>query len=185
MAKAPSMAKYQKSGFYTASNVAPLQEQLAKYNVTADDARKQANALYEPAYNMQKTAYENQLAELSATRDRDVTKLNTQYDRSLNSIMTDLNKRNLGRSSLVATRGVENENARNSAVSETSFNYLRQENQINANMQQAEAEYAQNVENKALELQQQYQGQYINLMAQIAELQQTGYSAYANYLLKK
>lgn len=141
--------------------------------------------MYEPAFNMQKTTYQNQLKELAAARDRDINKLNVQYGKNLNTIMSGLNQRRLGRSSLVSTRGVENENARQGAISDTSFNYLKQENEVNANLQQAQAEYAQNVENKAVELKREYQAQYISLQAQIAQLQSQGYSAYANYLLNK
>lgn len=181
----PSMSKFKKTGFYTSSNIASLQQQLANYKKSDADVRKQAESYYAPQHNMQQQAYKNQLEELSVSREIDVDKANGQYDKSLNSIMAGLNSRGMGRSSLVSTRGVENENARNSAISEVSRNYLQQENQINANMQQAQAEYAQNVENKAVEIQQENQANYINLMAQIAQLQQSGYSAYVNYLLNK
>ena len=183
---APTMAKYQKSGFYTATNVAELQKQLANYAPKADaEYRTQSEAYYSPTYNQQKQQYQNQFSELATSRDMDVKKINSQYDKSLSGIMTGLNSRGLGRSSLVSTRGVENENARNGAVADTSYNYLKQENAINANIQQLDAEYAQNIETKAQEMKRQDQAQYISLMTQIAQLQQSGYSAYANYLLNK
>lgn len=185
MASTPKIANFQKSGFYKSASIPALQEQLARYNTTAEDARSQAEAQYAPAYNMQRTTFENQLAELNTSRERDIQKLNTQYDKNLNSVMAGLNKRNMGRSSLVATKGVENENSRGGAIADTSFNYLRQQNDINANIQQADAQYAQNVENKAVEIKRQNEANYINLLAQIAQLQQSGYSAYANYLLSK
>lgn len=181
----PSMSKFKKSGFYKSANISALQEQLANYNQNDADVRKQAESFYAPQYNNQQQAFKNQLAELGSSRDRDVQKLNTQYDKSLNSIMAGLNSRGMGRSSMVSTRGVENENARNSAIADTSFGYLQQENQINANIQQSQAEYAQNVENKAVEIKRENQSNYINLMTQIAQLQQGGYSAYVNYLLNK
>lgn len=181
----PSMSKYKKTGFYTSANIASLQEQLANYKQSDADVRKQAESYYAPQHNMQQQAYKNQLDELDVSRDRDVEKVNSQFDKNLSGIMTGLNSRGMGRSSLVSTRGVENENARNTAVSETSLGYLQKENEINANIQQSQAEYAQNVENKAVEIQQQNQANYINLMSQIAQLQQSGYSAYVNYLLNK
>jgi hypothetical protein len=185
MASTPKVSKFQKTGFYSSADIPALQEQLAKYNVPEADVRQQAEAQYAPTYNMQKTTFQNQLSELAATRDRDIQKLNTQYDRNLNSVMAQLNARNMGRSSLVSTRGVEVENARNGAVSDTSFSYLQKENDINAQIQQADATYAQNVENKVAEINKQNQAQYIELLTQIAQLQQSGYSAYANYLLNK
>ena len=177
--------KYKASGFYQSANIPALQEQLAKYNVSQADARKQAQAQLAPTYNMQKTQFQNQLSQLNVQRNRDIQNLNNQYNKSLNSVMTGLNNRNMGRSSLVSTKGVEVENARNAAISDTSFQYLQKENEINANRQQAEAEYAQSVENKAVEIANQNQAQYLTLLAQIAQLQQGGYSAYINYQLNK
>lgn len=183
---APTMAKYQDSGFYSATNVAELQKQLANYAPkTEAEYRTQSEAYYSPTYAQQKQQYQNQFADLATSRDMDVKKINSQYDKSLSGIMTNLNARGMGRSSMVSTRGVENENARNAAVSDTSYNYLRQQNEINANIQRLDAEYAQSIETKAQEMKREDQAKYISLMTQIAELQQSGYSAYANYLLKK
>lgn len=186
MASAPSMSKYKKTGFYTATNVAELQKQLATYAPKTDaEYASRAESYYSPTFNQQKQQYQNQFSELRTSRDMDVKKINSQYDKNLSGIMTGLNARGLGRSSLVSTRGVENENARNGAVADASYNYLKQENAINANIQQLEAEYAQNIETKAQEMKRQDQSDYIALMTQIAQLQQSGYSAYANYLLNK
>lgn len=179
---APTMEEYMKSGFYNSANISALQELLAAYNQSDDQIRGDAEALYKPAFEQQKTALNNQLAELGTARDRDVQKLNSQYDRTLNSIMAGLNKQGMGRSSMVATRGVETENARNAAVSDVSYNYLQQQNQINSNLQQAEAEYAQNVENKAAEIKEKNRSQQIAMQAQISQLQQSGYSSYVNYI---
>ena len=181
----PSMSKYKKTGFYESADISALQEQLANYEVSDTDARAQAESYFSPQYNVQQQAFKNQLSELGASRDLDVKKANDQYDKSLNSIMASLNSRGMGRSSLVSTRGVENENARNAAVSDVSLGYLQKENEINANIQQSQAEHAQNIENKAVEIQQENLSNRINLMAQIAQLQQSGYSAYVNYLLNK
>ena len=183
---APSMSTYQKSGFYGATNVAELQKQLVNYAPKTDaQLRSLSESYYSPAYKQQKQQYQNQFTDLRTSRDMDVKKVNSQYDRSLSGIMTNLGSRGLGRSSLVSTRGVENENARNSAISDVSLNYLKQENEINANIQQLDAGYAQNIETKAQEMKRQDQADYIALMTQIAQLQQSGYSAYANYLLNK
>ena len=185
MANPPSMQDYNKTGFYSSANIAALQEQLAKYQRPDADLKADAASHYTPEYNAQRQTYQNQLSELNMSRDRDMKKLNAQYDKSLNQTMAGLSARNMGRSSLVSTQGVANENARNAAASETSYQYLQQQNQINANMQQLDAQHAQNIENKYVEMKRENQSQYINLMAQIAQLQQNGYSAYAEYLLNK
>lgn len=181
-----SFDAYQQSGFATASGINALQEQLAShYNRTNEQLMADARAAYETQYSGSKLNYQNQLERLSVNRGADIKKLNQSYDQQGNAIQRDLNSRSMGRSSLVSTRGVENENARNAAIADKSLEYLEQENQINANLQQLDAEYAQNVENKYIELRNQQQSNYIQMLAQIAQLQQAGYSAYVNYLLNR
>ena len=180
-----SFDAYQKSGFSEATGIGALQEQLAAhYQRTDEQLKADARAAYDTQYSGSKLNYQNQLAQLSTYRDADIKKLNQSYDQQGNVIQRDLNSHGMGRSSLVSTRGVENENARNAAIADKSMQYLEQENQINANLQQLDAEYAQNVENKYVELRNQQQADYIQMLAQIAQLQQSGYSAYVNYLLK-
>lgn len=181
----PTYEGFQNSGFYSSANIAALQELLSNYNLTDEQARQQAEALYKAEYDLQKNEYENQLAQLSVSRDRDIKKLNSQYDKTLNGVLAGLNARSMGRSSLVATRGVETENARNAAISDTSYNYLLQQNEVNANLQKAGAAYARNVETKASDLKKENDAQRIQLQMQIAQLQQSGYSAYVDYLAQK
>ena len=180
-----SFDDFMKTGFYGSANIAALQELLANYNLTDAAARQQAEAQYRPEYDLQRVELENQLAQLGVDRDREIKNLNTQYDRTLNSVMAELNARRFGRSSLVATRGVETENARNSAISNASYNYLTKQNEVNANLQRANLAYAQNVENRATELKNENDAQRLQLMMNIAQLQQAGYSAYANYLTQR
>ena len=181
-----SFAGYQKSGFADATNISALQEQLAaNYQRTNEQLKADAQAAYDSEYSASKLNYENQLKQLGTYRNADIKKINSNYDQQGNAIQRDLTSRGLGRSSLVSTRGVENENARNAAVADKSLEYLEQENQINANLQQLDADYAQNVENKFVELRNKQQSDYIQLMTQIAQLQQSGYSNYVNYLLNK
>lgn len=186
MAKDYSFAGYQKSGFAEATNISALQEQLSSYyQRTNDQLKADAQAAYDAEYSASKLNYENQLKQLGTYRTADIKKLNSSYDQQGRVIQRDLNSRGLGRSSLVSTRGVENENARNAAVADKSLEYLQQENQINANLQALDANYAQNVENKFVELRDKQQADRIQLMTQIAQLQQGGYENYVQWLLNK
>lgn len=186
MAKDYSYAGYEKSGFPSASGVKSLQEQLAAhYQRSNEQLRADAEATYANEYAGKKLTYQNQLDQLGIYRNADIKKVNASYDRQGSVIQRDLTGRGLGRSSLVSTRGVENENARNAAVADKSLEYLQQENEINANLQQLDADYAQNVENKFTELRDKQNSDYISLLAKIAELQQAGYSSWINYQLNK
>jgi len=185
MASPPSLSDYQNTGFYSTANINQLQNQLAQYATDFATNRQRAESYYSPTYEAEKQNYQNQLAELGTNQQIDAKKINTQYDKSMNQLMANLNKQGFGRSSLVSTRGVEVENARNGALSDSSLQYLRQANDINANIQTLTAKYAQDVESKAAEMQRENQASRINLLAQIAQLQQNGYNAYANYLANK
>ena len=184
MAKDYSYAGYQKSGFADASGIKTLQEHMAShYQRTDDQLKADAKAAYDVEYTGQKYNLENQLKQLGVYRNADIKKVNSNYDQQGRVIQRDLNSRGLGRSSLVSTRGVENENARNAAVADKSLQYLEQENEINANLQQLDANYAQNIENKYVELRDKQQADYLSLMMQLANLQQSGYVAYVNHTM--
>lgn len=186
MAKDYSFSGYQKSGFAEATDVSTLQKHLAdNYNRTDAQLKADAQAAYDVEHSSNKLVYQNQLDQLGRYRDADIKKINNNYNQQGNVIQRDLTSRGLGRSSLVSTRGVENENARNAAVADKSLEYLQQENDVHANLQQLEANYAQNVENKYTELRDKQLSDRINLQLQLAQLQQSGYSAYANYLNNK
>lgn len=181
-----SYSGYKDSGFYTAAGIEALQKHLSDYyNRTEEQLRADAKAAYDVQYDANKLNYQNQLDQLGIYRNADLKKINSQYDRAGNTIDNDLTKRGLGRSSLVSTRGVENENARNAAIADKSLEYLEQENKINADRQALDAEYAQNVENEFVKLRDKQLADRINMLTTIASLQQNGYSNYVNYLLNK
>jgi hypothetical protein len=180
-----SFEKYKKSGFYKAADIAALQEHLANFQRTDAQLKADAQAAYKSEYEGNKLTYQNQLNQLGVYKNADIKKLNTQFDQQAGAVQRDLTGRGFGRSSLVSTRGVETENARNAAIAEKSLEYLEQENQINANLQQLDATYAQNVENKYVELRNKQLSDRIQLMAQISQLQSSGYAAYMNYQLNK
>ena len=186
MAKDYTLEAYNKSGFSAASNIGALQEQLANhYQRTNEQLKADAQAAYDVEYSGNKLNYENQLKQLDTYRNADIKKINANYDKQGNAIQQGLTSRGMGRSSLVSTRGVANENARNAAVADKSLEYLEQQNQINANLQQLDSQYAQNVENKFVELRDKQMTDYIQLMAQIAQLQQSGYANFANFTLNR
>lgn len=186
MAKDYSFSGYKGSGFAESANLSALQEHLASnYQRTDDQLKADAQAAYDVEHSANKLGLQNQLDQLSVYRDADIKKINASFNQQGNAIQRDLTSRGLGRSSLVSTRGVENENARNASVADKSLEYLQQENDINANMQQLDANYAQNVENKFVELRDKQLADRINMLTQIAQLQQSGYSAYVDYLRNK
>jgi hypothetical protein len=173
-----SFDKYKNSGFYKATNIATLQEQLAQYAVDDATLRQQAQALYQPTYDATKLSYQNQLAELMTGQESQLRQINQSYDKGLNTLNNNLLKRGLGRSSLVATQGVAMENQRAQAIGDKTSEYLAQQRSISSQIQQLDASYAQQIEARINELRTQNQTAATQLQLQIAELQYNGYLAY-------
>ena len=169
---------YLKSGYYSATNIANLQEQLAQYATDDATLRAQAEAQYKPTYEATKLSYQNQLNELMTGQQQQLREINQSYDRGLSTLNSNLLKRGLGRSSLVATQGVAMENQRAMAIADKTNEYLTQQNSINSQIQLLDASYAQQIESRINELRQQNQTAATQLQLQIAELQYNGYLAY-------
>ncbi len=173
-----SFDKYKNSGFYKATNISTLQEQLAQYAVDDATLRQQAQALYQPTYDATKLSYQNQLAELMTGQESQLRQINQSYDKGLNTLNNNLLKRGFGRSSLVATQGVAMENQRAQAIGDKTSEYLAQQRSIGSQIQQLDASYAQQIEARINELRTQNQTAATQLQLQIAELQYNGYLAY-------
>lgn len=169
---------YLKSGYYSATNIATLQEQLAQYATDDATLRAQAEAQYKPTYEATRQSYQNQLNELMTGQQQQLREINQSYDRGLSTLNSNLLKRGLGRSSLVATQGVAMENQRAMAIADKTNEYLTQQNSINSQIQLLDASYAQQIESRINELRQQNQTAATQLQLQIAELQYNGYLAY-------
>ena len=170
--------KYKSSGYYGATNIVTLQEQLAQYAVDDESLRKQAQAQYQPTYDSTRLSYQNQLGELTAGQDAQIRQINQSYDKSLGTLNSSLLKRGLGRSSLVGTMGVALENQRAQAIGDKTTEYLAQQNSINSQIQQLDASYAQQIEARINELREANKTAATQLQLQIAELQYNGYLAY-------
>jgi len=205
-AQPADMEQFRATPYYQGLGIEALQGQLAGY--TTDDAalRQQAEAQYRPTYDAEVEALRQQLAQqvqgyggqiegIGASYDRQRRSTNEAYDQSAVQLDNALTKRGLGRSSLVASQGAYLEKQRNRALEEID----RDENQaisaINERIAQltdqaAQSErtlagnYARQLENRVNELKTQNRNASVSLQLQIAALQQQGYEAYQDWLLR-
>ena len=204
--EAADMEQFRATPYYQGLEIEALRQQLAEYQ--ADDAalRQQAEAQYQPTYEAEREAlrqqterqiqgYDAQRAGVSDEYDRVRRQTQEAYDESAVNLGNALTRRGLGRSSLAASQGAFLERERNRALSDID----RDENQaisaINEKIalltdQAAQSErtmagsYARQLENRVNELKSQNQTAAISLQLQIAALQQQGYEAYQDWLLK-
>lgn len=204
--KPPSFSSWQSSGYGSAANIAALQEQMAGYATDYDTLSQQAAAAYNPTYNAnllalqqqletQLGAYNNQLSGLGLSYDKQRRNLNSQYDQSLSSSMNNLTKRGIGRSSIVGTTSAAIEGARGQALADVEAaetdaygdiyeNMTLAQNQYAASDRQLRNDHAAQIEARINELRNTNQTAQTQLQLQIAQLQQSGYQQYLNWYYK-
>lgn len=204
--KAASMEEFQKTPYYQGLGIEGLQSQLGAYE--ADDAalRNQAEAEYRPAYEQEAEAarqelereiqgYEAQISGMDTAYDRQRRNTKQAYEESAAQMNNQLTKRGLGRSSLVSAQGAYLQNQRNQALAEIDREQGDAIHAINERIallteQAAQSErtraenYARRLESRVGEMKEKNREASISLQLQIAALQQQGYEAYQDWLLK-
>lgn len=204
--KAATMEEFRQTPYYQGLGIEALEQELQGYQSDDEALRRQAEAQYRPAYESEREAaqqalekeiqgYSAQLAETGAEYDRQRRKTNQAYEESAVDLNNALTKRGLGRSSLVSAQGAYLQDQRNQALSDIDREESGAINAINEKIalltgQAAESErtragnYARQLENRVNELREKNKNASISLQLQIAALQQQGYEAYQDWLLK-
>ena len=198
---------YRASGWYNGPVMDALNKRLEGYSTDYDTLRKQAEAEYSPTYraemdalnerlNSQTLSAHSQRQALGQTYERQRRQANQAYDHSAAALNNALNARGLGRSSLVATQGAYLEGQRNQALGDINRAEADDIAAINSRIaqlteetarsrQSLAANYAQQLENRINQLRSSNQTAAVSLQLQIAALQQQGYEAYQNWLMKE
>lgn len=200
-------AAYKQSDWYDAESIDGLRRQLDTLSRSDDALRSQAEAEYRPDYETQKNALRDTLERetasaraerdaLASTYDRRRRLANESYDRSAAALNNTLNARGLGRSSLTGTQNAylerergrtlddigaeetENVNAINRRIAQLAENAARDERTLDGS-------YADKLASRVSALKSANQTAAISLQLQIAALQQQGYEAYRDSLLKE
>lgn len=200
-------AAYKQSDWYDAESIDGLRRQLDALSQSDDALRSQAEAEYRPDYEAQKNALRDTLERetasaqaerdaLASTYDRRRRLANESYDRSAAALNNTLNARGLGRSSLTGTQNAylerergrtlddigaeetENVNAINRRIAQLAENAARDERTLDGS-------YADKLASRVSTLKSANQTAAISLQLQIAALQQQGYEAYRDSLLKE
>lgn len=204
--KAADMEEFKATPYYQSLGIDQLQQQAAAYDVDDAELTRQAEAQYAPGYRTETEAIRQQLEQevqgLNSRRgatetayERQRRQTDESYDESQVRLNNELNRRGLGRSSLVATQGAYLENQRNRALADIAADETAAISAINEQIelltrQAAQKErtlsgdYAKQLENRVNELREQNRSASISLQLQIAALQQQGYEAYQKWMLE-
>ena len=198
---------YKASDWYNADAMNALNRRLEGYSTDYATLKKQAEAEYAPTHRAeldaldarlasQTMAAQNQRQALGQTYERQRRRVDASYDRSAAALNNALNARGLGRSSLTATQGAYLEGQRNQALGDIDRAETDEIAAINSRIAQLAdetarsrqtlaASYAQQLDNRINQLRSSNQTAAVSLQLQIAALQQQGYEAYQNWLLKE
>lgn len=198
---------YKQSDWYDAESLDGLKRRLDALSGDDDTLRSQAEAEYRPEYETQKNALRDTLERetASAQSERDALAqaydkrrrlTNESYDRSAASLNNTLNARGLGRSSLTGTENAYLERERNRALDDIGAEEATSVNAINKRIAQLTenaardeqtlaSNYSDKLTSRVEALKSANQTAAISLQLQIAALQQQGYEAYRNALIKE
>ena len=204
--QAATMEEFRKTPYYQGLGIEDLEAQLEGYHQDEQALKEQAEAQYRPAYESEAEAarqelerevqgYRAQLEGNGAAYDRQRQNVKQAYEQSAAEMNNQLTKRGLGRSSLVSAQGAYLQNQLGQALSEIDREESDAIQAINEKIallteQAARSErtmaenYARQLENRVSEMKEKNREASISLQLQIAALQQQGYEAYQDWLLK-
>ncbi len=200
-------AAYRQSDWYDAESIDGLRRRLDALSADDDALRAQAEAEYRPAYEAEKNTLRDTLERetasaqterdaLASTYDKRRRLANESYDRSAAALNNTLNARGLGRSSLTGTQNAYLERERGRALDDIGAEEAEAVNAINRRIAQLaenaardertlDGRYADQLTSRVSALKSANQTAAISLQLQIAALQQQGYEAYRDSLLKE
>lgn len=183
MADKTSMSSYNSSGFGQSSGVSGIKGQLGNYATDDASLRAQAESQYAGTYDAQQKSYQTQIAGLIKAQTDDSELLNKQYEKSMSSMMAQLQKRGLAVGGLPSAQNAALDKFRNEVMTQRQAIYGDQQKAVRASQQAHADSYEANIQSRMLDLK-SYNLETVNqLLSTIAELQNNSYQAYIDYLL--
>ena len=204
--KAATMEEFKQTPYYQGLGIDALEDRLAGIEQDEGEIKSQAEAQYRPAYEQERenarhafekelAGYRAQMAGAGADYDRQRRKADRAYEESAAELNNQLTKRGLGRSSLVSAQGAYLQNQRNQALAEidrAEGDAIRAINEKIALLTEQAAQkertmadnYVRQLDARVSEMKEKNKNASISLQLQIAALQQQGYEAYQEWLLK-
>ena len=183
MADKTSMASYNSSGFGQSSGVSDIKGQLPNYSTDDASLRSQAESQYADTYASQQQSYQTQISALIKSQTDDSELLNKQYEKSMSSMMAQLQKRGLAVGGLPNTQNAALDKFRNEVMTQRQNIYGTQQNAVKASQKAHADSYDANVRQRMYELKNYNLEMTNQLLTTIADLQNNSYQAYIDYLL--
>lgn len=185
MADKTSMATYNKTGFAASSGVTELKGQLPNFPTGDAAVRQQAEAQYADTYAAEQDSLKTQLSALITAQNNDSELLNKQYEKSITTMMAQLEKRGLNVGGLPQAQTDALERFRNEVMTRRQKVYDVQRAGVQANLDTLRGNYELNVTRRMNDIRNRNLESVNSLLTTIAQLQSGSYQAYIDYLLSK
>lgn len=176
---------YESTGFNQASGANVLKQEAAKYPVDEASLRAQAEAQYKPTYEIEQRGLASQLSALIKAQADDTDLLNTQYQQSINTMMSKLSKRGLAIGATPTATTAALNRFRNEVMAERQTAYGVQRSGVQSAMDALQANYGLNVQARMFDIKNNSLKTLAELMTQMAQLQTDSFETYVKYLLAK
>lgn len=185
MADKTSMATYNKTGFAASSGVTELKGQLPNFPTGDAAVRQQAEAQYADTYVAEQDSLKTQLSALITAQNNDSELLNKQYEKSITTMMAQLEKRGLNVGGLPRAQTDALERFRNEVMTQKQKVYDAQRAGVQGNLDTLKGNYDLNVTRRMHDIRNRNLEATNSLLTTIADLQSGSYQAYIDYLLAK
>ena len=185
MADKTSMATYNKTGFAASSGVTELKGQLPNFPTGDAAVRQQAEAQYADTYATEQDSLKTQLSALITAQNNDSELLNKQYEKSITTMMAQLEKRGLNVGGLPQAQTDALERFHNEVMTQRQKVYDVQRAGVQANLDTLRGNYELNVTRRMNDIRNRNLESVNSLLTTIAQLQSGSYQAYIDYLLSK
>ena len=180
-----SMDSYNASGFGQTSGVQELQGQVANYPTNDSALRQQAVDQYADTYAAEQKGFQTQISALIKSQADDSALLNKQYEKSVSSMMAQLQKRGMAIGGLPSSQTDALNRFRNEVMTERQNIYGTQKRGVEALQRLHTQGYEDNIRRRMTDNRNYNLEVTNNLLANIAELQSNSYQAYVDWLNAK
>lgn len=185
MADKTSMSSYNKTGYAGASGVSQLNAELKNYATDDASLRKQAEAQYADTYAKEQESLKTQLSALISAQANDSDLLNKQYEQSVSSMLSKLEKRGLNVGGLPQAQTDALSRFHNEVMEQRQTVYGVQQKAIKDTYGVLKNNYEANITRRMHDNRNHNLKMANELLTNIAELQSNSYQAYIDYLLAK
>lgn len=180
-----SLKTFNKTGFGKTDGDKGLKTTLEGIPTSDEALRTEAEAQYQPTYEIEKQSLSTQLTALIQSQSKDSELLNKNYQQSVNTMMGKLKERGIDTGTLPSSTEAALSKFYNETTAQRQIIYNQQQENIEQKQATLEGNYEQNILARMSTNRLNNLKSATQLLEQIASLQSTAFNNYTSYLLAK